>query len=143
MFEYSQELFSYLFGVTPVVRIYEYHLSHMSSLFLLFNKLFIETAGKKEKLPLRLKHLHNSKIPYYDVATSTGKTTGVNLTTYHNVKGLEFKIVFITGINSETLPLRPVAYETWDKVQQVEFDTMERSLLYVAMTRAMQQLIIT
>ncbi len=89
------------------------------------------------------KHLHNSKIPYYDVTTSTGKTTGVHLTTYHNVKGLEFKIVFLTGINSKTLPLRPVAYETWDKVQQVEFDTMERSLLYVAMTRAIQQLIIT
>lgn len=89
------------------------------------------------------KHLHNSKIPYYDVTTSTGKTTGVHLTTYHNVKGLEFKIVFLTGINSKTLPLRPAAYDTWDKVQQVEFDTMERSLLYVAMTRAIQQLIIT
>lgn len=89
------------------------------------------------------KHLHNSKIPYYDVTTSTGKATGVHLTTYHNVKGLEFKIVFLTGINSKTLPLRPVAYDTWDKVQQVEFDTMERSLLYVAMTRAIQQLIIT
>jgi superfamily I DNA/RNA helicase len=59
------------------------------------------------------------------------------------MKGIEFKIVFLTGINSKTLPLRPVAYENWDKVQQVEFDTMERSLLYVAMTRAIQQLIIT
>jgi superfamily I DNA/RNA helicase len=89
------------------------------------------------------KHLHNSKIPYYDITSSTGKMNGVHLTTYHNVKGLEFKVVFLIGINTKTLPLRPAAYETWDKIQQVEFDTMERSLLYVAMTRAVQQLIIS
>lgn len=89
------------------------------------------------------KYLHNSKIPYYDITSATGKTNGVHLTTYHNVKGLEFKIVFLIGINSKTLPLRPINYDRWDRVQQVEFDALEKSLLYVAMTRAVQRLVIT
>ena len=41
------------------------------------------------------------------------------------MKGLEFKIVFLTGINSKTLTLRPLAYDTWDKAEKDEFDTME------------------
>ena len=107
-----------------------------------FNDICIACRTKNILSDIK-KHLHNSKIPYYDITSSTGKVSGVHLTTYHNVKGLEFKIVFLIGINSKTLPLRPAAYDQWDKMQQVEFDSLERSLLYVAMTRAIQQLIIT
>ena len=39
--------------------------------------------------------------------------------------------------------MHPSSFETWDRIQQVDFDTMERSLLYVAMTRAIQLLILT
>lgn len=88
------------------------------------------------------KDLHNSKIPYYDLTTSTGNANGVHLSTFHNVKGLEFKVVLLVGIDNKSIPFRPKAYEHWEKLQQVEFDNMERSLLYVAMTRAIQQLYI-
>jgi superfamily I DNA/RNA helicase len=107
-----------------------------------FNDICIACRTKNALSDIK-KDLHNSKMPYYDITSSTGKANGIHLTTYHNVKGLEFKIVFLTGINSKTLPLRPAAYDLWDKIQQVEFDSLERSLLYVAMTRAIQQLIIT
>ncbi len=61
VFEYSQELFLHLFGVSPDVRIYEYHLSHKASLFLLFNKLFIETAGKQGEITIKI---DASKLPH-------------------------------------------------------------------------------
>ena len=113
-----------------------------SSTNISFNDICIACRTKSILSDIK-KHLHNSKIPYFDITSSTGNSTGVNLTTYHNVKGLEFKIIFLIGINSKSLPLRPQAFNSWDKVQQFEFDTMEKSLLYVAMTRAIQQLIIT
>lgn len=86
------------------------------------------------------KYIHNAKIPYYDVTTSSGNSTGVHLSTFHNVKGLEYKIMFLSGINSKSMPLRPGNYDQWDRAQQAEFDIMEKSLLYVAMTRAIQHL---
>jgi DNA helicase-2/ATP-dependent DNA helicase PcrA len=61
----------------------------------------------------------------------------VNLMTIHQAKGLEFKCVIVPGLNEGILP----------HVNSIEQMIMnleeERRLMYVAMTRAMERLIIT
>ena len=61
----------------------------------------------------------------------------VNLMTIHQAKGLEFKCVIVPGLNEGILP----------HVNSLEQMIMnleeERKLMYVAMTRAMERLIIT
>ena len=61
----------------------------------------------------------------------------VSLMTIHQAKGLEFKCVIVPGLNEGILP----------HVNSIEQMIMnleeERRLMYVAMTRAMERLIIT
>ena len=63
------------------------------------------------------------------------KSGAVRLMTLHGAKGLEFDAVFVAGLDAGTLPLeaagRPADLEE------------ERRLLYVGMTRARQELILT
>jgi len=60
---------------------------------------------------------------------------GVRIATMHRVKGLEFPYVFIAAVNDGVLPLS-LALTGADKVSVEENMTAEKSLLYVAMTRA-------
>ncbi|MBL8898775.1 MAG: hypothetical protein JNM84_14145, partial [Planctomycetes bacterium] len=70
---------------------------------------------------------------------------GVCLTTMHAAKGLEFRCVFVIGASKKYLPL-PIAIE---QAALAGADALaaawaaERSLLYEAMTRAQEMLIIT
>ncbi|MEP7341952.1 MAG: 3'-5' exonuclease [Acidobacteriota bacterium] len=67
---------------------------------------------------------------------------GVRLATMHRVKGLEFPVMILAGINAGVIPLRlPVAES--DPVAKVEHEHRERSLLFVAATRARDLLIVT
>ncbi|WP_221794932.1 ATP-dependent helicase [Oceanobacter mangrovi] len=60
---------------------------------------------------------------------------GVRLTSIHKSKGLEWSVVIIPGLNGHYFPYRPEgAFTTPASVES------ERRLLYVAMTRARQQL---
>jgi hypothetical protein len=89
------------------------------------------------------KALHNARIPYFDLTTNTGDQKGVQLTTFHNCKGLEFRALILAGITQKNFPFHPRDFEKWDVVQQRAHDRQERSLLYVAMTRAIQHLLLT
>ena len=61
----------------------------------------------------------------------------VNLMTIHQAKGLEFKCVIIPGLNEGILPHVNSLEQTILNLEE------ERRLMYVAMTRAMERLIIT
>jgi superfamily I DNA/RNA helicase len=61
----------------------------------------------------------------------------VNLMTIHQAKGLEFKCVIIPGLNEGILPHVNSLEQTILNLEE------ERQLMYVAMTRAMERLIIT
>ncbi|MBH8605833.1 UvrD-helicase domain-containing protein [Thermoactinomyces sp. CICC 10522] len=67
---------------------------------------------------------------------------GVHCGTMHRSKGLEFRVVFLAGVNEKVVPL-----STFTKIEDVEereeYMRKERSLLYVASTRAREKLFIT
>jgi hypothetical protein len=69
-------------------------------------------------------------------------TPGVRLATMHRVKGLEFDKVFVVGVNEGIVPL-PAAVSGSDEATKREGEKSERALLYVAVTRARTQVIIT
>jgi superfamily I DNA/RNA helicase len=67
---------------------------------------------------------------------------GVRLATMHRVKGLEFPVMILAGVNSKVMPLRVAAVEG-DPTAKKEHEDQERSLLFVAATRARDHLIVT
>ncbi|PRZ15944.1 AAA domain-containing protein [Laceyella sediminis] len=67
---------------------------------------------------------------------------GVHCGTMHRSKGLEFRVVFLAGVNEKVVPL-----DAFTKIEDIEEREekikQERSLLYVASTRAREKLFIT
>jgi len=80
------------------------------------------------------------------VSTTTrtkGREDGaVRVATMHRAKGLEFAGVVIAEVNEGNWPLRTKDYDEMDPVSKKESDDGERSLLYVAITRAMKHAMI-
>ena len=76
-----------------------------------------------------------------DVDAMTDETKGqVTLITLHSAKGLEFPVVFVTGIEEGLLPIsRAIEQEAFDTSALEE----ERRLFYVGVTRAKQLLYLT
>lgn len=72
-----------------------------------------------------------------DSLDQTKKSTGVRLMTVHASKGLEFKYVFITGLEQDLFPHRPMGND------EKRDDEEERRLFYVALTRAKTKLYLT
>ena len=88
--------------------------------------------------------LHIANVPYQNIENSSGNDqTGVVLSTLHNMKGLEFKVVIIMGINKWSFPNIPYNWNEMNKKEQTNHLMNQRSLLYVAITRAMQMVRIT
>jgi superfamily I DNA/RNA helicase len=67
---------------------------------------------------------------------------GVRLATMHRVKGLEFPVMLLAGVNAGLVPLRVSSIED-DPSARTEHEERERSLLFVAATRARDHLIVT
>ena len=68
-----------------------------------------------------------------------GGQEGVRVATMHRVKGLEFDHMVLASVNSGLVPLRQRAAPA-DAVAESSMETEERSLLYVAATRAKKSL---
>ncbi len=71
-----------------------------------------------------------------DIEKMDGSTNAVNLMTCHSVKGLEFPVVFVTGLEEDIFPLsNRFSFEA--HIEE------ERRLFYVSMTRAEKKLYLT
>ena len=68
--------------------------------------------------------------------------TGVRLATMHRVKGLEFERVVIASMNEGLVPLSVAIAGKGDDVARESAETEERSLVYVAATRAKKELLL-
>lgn len=88
-------------------------------------------------------YLGKNNIPYKELKNNEEidfNDDSVKLMTMHSIKGLEFKVVMIIGLNDKCIPLKSVANEFEDS-DLVE--SRDRKLLYVGMTRATEQLFLT
>jgi superfamily I DNA/RNA helicase len=96
----------------------------------------------KELIKAVKKVLHHARIEYGDLSTSSASrdTQGVVLSTFHSLKGLEFKVVILAFLDRSTWPLKPAGFISWPEARKKELLREERSLLYVAMSRAVTSL---
>lgn len=82
---------------------------------------------------------HERSIPLYDLTDTNqgmGAEHGIRLCTLHSLKGLEFKLVFIGGISKGTWPAQLHNQSSASTEEKEEKLRLEKSLLYVALTRA-------
>lgn len=88
-----------------------------------------------------LEHIDRVKSELVDNKNNKN-TDGVIFTTMHSAKGLEFKNVYIIGTNEGTIP-HEKSYEIEDDEKKIEQIEEERRLMYVAITRAEENLYIS
>ena len=74
------------------------------------------------------------------VETSSGQ---VSISTMHLAKGLEFRAVAVMACDDEIIPLQEHSETVGDDADLQEVYDTERHLLYVACTRARDQLLVT
>lgn len=87
--------------------------------------------------------LHTDGIAYKVLkgTSKQGSQSGISLCTLHSLKGLEFKVVILMGINERNIPSKATdgyPFNGMDALDKKEFLSSKRSLLYVAITRARQ-----
>jgi hypothetical protein len=87
--------------------------------------------------------IHQNSFPYFDVTSQSGKLDGIQLSTFHSLKGLESKVVYLMDVNYRTAPFLPHSFAELESIQKEEHLLSERALLYVAVTRAIQKVVIT
>lgn len=90
--------------------------------------------------------LTDKGIETYQVRTNEPddvRAPGLRLATMHRVKGLEFDKIIIASANKGIIPYESPSTETSDSVVKQERENQERSLIYVAATRAKKEVVIT
>ena len=108
-----------------------------------YSDIIIASYAKDSIKPIQ-DALHRNGIPYRNLLNeSTGNPNGVNLSTFHNMKGLEFKVVVLTDVNRSTYPYKPYGFNEMDEVQKRNHLMNQKALMYVAITRAVQKVLIT
>lgn len=70
------------------------------------------------------------------------KPKGVRLATMHRVKGLEFERVVLVSMNRSLVPLTWAMQAAADAADQADTETRERALVYVAASRAKNELLV-
>lgn len=88
-------------------------------------------------------YMHSNGVAYKILKGSSkqGVSNGISLCTLHSLKGLEFKVVILMGINERNIPSKVAEgypFSGMDALDKKEFLSSKRSLLYVAITRARQ-----
>ena len=107
-----------------------------------YNEIVIvaRTNGYLKNLMSLLKNEGISSTHLEDISAVSNKK--IYYGTMHSIKGFEFKVVFVVGANSKLIPLKSQLQRLEIERQKVEFLKLERSLLYVAVTRARDRLYI-
>ena len=88
-------------------------------------------------------YLHTNGIAYKILkgTSKQGSHDGISLCTLHSLKGLEFRVIILMGINERNIPSKVsegYPFSGMDALEKKEFLSSKRSLLYVAITRARQ-----
>ncbi len=89
--------------------------------------------------------LHKQNLPYYEMHSgkAVGQKNGIHLFTLHSIKGLEFKHVFLVDVNNRTAPKQFTGFDDMDAESKAMYLRAEKSLMYVAASRAIEGLCIS
>lgn len=94
------------------------------------------TRGERDAVAGALRKKDIPSVVIEPEKTDVDMVDSVRLATMHRVKGLEFDHVVLAGMNRNLVPLRVAIGQQSDTVGKEAAETMERSLVYVAATRA-------
>lgn len=146
---------SLLHGTDPVVKHFDHHDDEIEFIISSLEELQNEEDSLKStclvartdnRLSMYEKALEDRNLATYrikrDEAEDRSKE-GVRLATMHRVKGLEFDYVFIAGVNDGVVPLEYNLQKKDSDFAKHEAEKVERSLLYVAATRAKKQVYVS
>lgn len=91
--------------------------------------------------------LHADGINYNErkSGNKVGHIDGVSLCTFHSLKGLEYRVVILVGVDEKSMPSKAIEthpFTTMDAAERKDYLAGIRSLLYVAITRARQAVLI-
>ncbi len=67
---------------------------------------------------------------------------GVRVATMHRIKGLEFERMILASVNADLVPLPARKKSASDDTESAAYETQERALVYVAASRAKQELLV-
>ncbi|MHB2020885.1 MAG: UvrD-helicase domain-containing protein [Candidatus Xenobia bacterium] len=90
--------------------------------------------------------LEQAGIPFVEVDADSDESNlgaGVRIATMHRMKGLEFPRVLLCAVEAGVLPYPLTDEQIGDTVSQQDHEVQEKSLLYVAATRARDELVVT
>ncbi|MDX4972145.1 3'-5' exonuclease [Myroides odoratimimus] len=107
-----------------------------------YNEIAIAARTRNSANDFR-NHLHKYGIPFVDKHLLNSTNEGIRISTFHGLKGLEFKHVFLVDVNDRTSPKLPYDYTNLSEIEKSQILRTEKSLFYVAASRAIQQLSIS
>jgi superfamily I DNA/RNA helicase/mRNA-degrading endonuclease RelE of RelBE toxin-antitoxin system len=103
--------------------------------------VFVRSSAELERATAAA---HHAKLPWKlldeNVETAGGK---ISIGTMHLAKGLEFRVVAVMACDDEVIPLQERIETVTDDADLEDVYNTERQLLYVACTRARDQLLVT
>ncbi|WP_045212271.1 3'-5' exonuclease [Desulfonatronovibrio magnus] len=105
--------------------------------------LAVRTNKILEQYKERLEDLNIDVIKILPGDAISSEKKGLRLATMHRVKGLEFDHMIIASVNKTIVPYDSEHFATSDEFIARDNEVMERSLLYVAATRARKTLLVT
>ena len=89
------------------------------------------------------KLLNEIQQKYTDIKATIRPSESIVVSTFHNLKGHEFKHLFVRGFSKDYVPFRHPGFDVYSEIQKKEYLKQEKSLYYVVFSRAIQTLMIT
>ena len=102
------------------------------------------TGYTESELDRARKAVNQSGLPFQVLDNKVDTISGqLSISTMHLAKGLEFRAVVVMACDDDVIPLQERIETAADDSELEEIYNTERHLLYVACTRARDQLLIT
>jgi superfamily I DNA/RNA helicase len=118
-------------------------LQHLQSEDIIPGEIGVFVRSEAE-LPRAIAAVEKAGLPFKVLDERIEMVSGhVSISTMHLAKGLEFRVVAVMACDDEVIPLQERIETVGDDTDLEEFYNTEHHLLYVACTRARDQLLVT
>ena len=87
--------------------------------------------------------LHRNGYKFQDLGSKTLSKGALRVSTFHNLKGHEFKHLFVCGVSKGEVPFKHPGFDSYTNFERKKYLKQEKSLYYVVFSRAIQNLWIT